>query len=84
MEQRRPVIHTLKIETEFFKAVKRTAKKTFEIRKNDRNFQVGDILILEEYMNGMYLDDECEAEVIYITDYAQREGYVVLGIEFLH
>ncbi|NRE42572.1 RNA-binding protein, partial [Enterococcus faecalis] len=23
----------------------------------------------------------CEAEVIYITDYAQREGYVVLGIE---
>ncbi|EPA0871391.1 DUF3850 domain-containing protein [Enterococcus faecalis] len=51
------------------------------MRKNDRNFQVGDILILEEYMNGMYLDDECEAEVIYITDYAQREGYVVLGIE---
>ncbi len=32
-------------------------------------------------MNGMYLDDECEVEVIYITDYAQREGYVVLGIE---
>jgi ASC-1-like (ASCH) protein len=81
MEQRRPVIHTLKIETEFFKAVKER-RKTFEIRKNDRKFfQVGDILILEEYMNGMYLDDECEAEVIYITDYAQREGYVVLGIE---
>ncbi|HBD0694848.1 TPA: DUF3850 domain-containing protein, partial [Enterococcus faecalis] len=47
MEQRRPVIHTLKIETEFFKAVKER-RKTFEIRKNDRNFQVGDILILEE------------------------------------
>ena len=44
MEQQHPTIHTLKIETEFFKAVKER-RKTFEIRKNDRNFQVGDILI---------------------------------------
>ena len=32
MEQQHPTIHTLKIETEFFKAVKER-RKTFEIRK---------------------------------------------------
>lgn len=80
MEQQHPIIHTLKIETESFKAVKER-RKTFLIIKNDCNFQVGDILILEEYMSDMYLDDECEAEVIYMSNYAQLEGYVVLGIE---
>ena len=35
----------LKILPEYFEAVK-SGKKTFELRKNDRDFCVGDILIL--------------------------------------
>ncbi|MCX7610250.1 MAG: DUF3850 domain-containing protein [Ignavibacterium sp.] len=38
-------VHKLKIYPEFFKEVC-SGKKTFEIRKNDRGFQVGDILLL--------------------------------------
>ena len=45
MEQQHPTIHTLKLKPSFQGSKER--RKTFEIRKNDRNFQVGDILILE-------------------------------------
>ena len=40
--------HRLKTWPVFYDDVECGAK-TFEIRKNDRNFQVGDILILEKY-----------------------------------
>ena len=41
------VIHRLKILPEYFEAQKNRVK-TFEIRKNDRNFKVGDKLMLYE------------------------------------
>ena len=40
--------HTLKVLPQYFKSLK-NGTKSFELRWNDRNFQVGDILILEEY-----------------------------------
>ena len=40
--------HTLKTWPVFFADVE-TGAKNFEIRKNDRNFQVGDFLRLEEF-----------------------------------
>lgn len=59
--------------------------KCFEIRFNDRNYQVGDILVLhpidsdEKFLHGLgFLP--IEVEVVYIDDFQQKDGYVVLGI----
>lgn len=75
-------IHELKILPEYFEAVT-SRRKQFEIRKNDRDFKVGDQLILKEWSQDDYTGDSYKAEITYITDYMQREGYVVLGIRGL-
>lgn len=87
------MIHELKILPEFFEAVT-SGRKQFEIRKNDRDFKVGDQLILREYKKYIkhelpgitrptfsYTGDSYKAEITYITDYMQKSEYVVLGIK---
>lgn len=78
--EKEPTIHELKILPEYFEAVV-SGNKRFEIRKNDRNYQKGDILRLNEYQDGQYTGDVHVAEITYITDYAQQDGYIVLGIK---
>ncbi len=78
--EKEQTIHELKILPEYFEAVV-SGNKRFEIRKNDRNYKKGDILRLNEYQDGQYTGDVHVAEITYITDYAQQEGYVVLGIK---
>ncbi|MGL3053002.1 DUF3850 domain-containing protein [Enterococcus faecalis] len=78
--EKEPTIHELKILPEYFEAVV-SGNKRFEIRKNDRNYKKGDILRLNEYQEGQYTGDVHVAEITYITDYAQQDGYVVLGIK---
>lgn len=75
-------VHELKITSEFFEAVK-DGRKKFEIRKNDRNYNVGDILVLLEYDKyyEAFTGEKITVEISYMTDYAQQDGYVVLGIE---
>lgn len=79
-------VHELKTEKEYFRAV-RSGIKTFEIRKNDREFgyDVGDTLILREctYTDDgepLYSGNKLYVMVNYVTSYEQKEGYVVLGI----
>lgn len=48
----------LKIKPEYFQAVI-DGRKPFEIRKNDRNFKVGDEIYLDEYEGCRYFS-ECE------------------------
>lgn len=62
------VIHELKSWPEYFEAV-RCGNKTFEIRKNDRNFQVGDKLMLHEFdpTTGKWLGRQICKEVTYIS-----------------
>lgn len=74
--------HGLKIAPEYFKAVKNGSKK-FEIRKNDRDYNVGDILVLLEYDKyyEAFTGEKITVEIIYMTDFAQQDNYVVLGIE---
>lgn len=73
--------HELKILPEYFAPVKE-GKKTFEIRKNDRDFKVGDTLILKEiYSNSdKFTGREVTKKITYITDYAQLTNHVVMAI----
>jgi hypothetical protein len=75
--------HALKTWPEYFQAVLER-RKTFEIRKNDRDFQVGDYLHLMEMIpeNGKFTGASLNVRVTYMTAFSQPEGQVVLGIEF--
>lgn len=76
--------HDLKTWPEYFKEVA-AGTKLFEIRKNDRNFQVGDTLFLWEFdpnkkkITGEFL----QAKITYLTNFAQKDDYVVLGIKVI-
>jgi len=79
------VEHELKILPEFYARVC-TGEKAFEIRKNDRDYQVGDILVLKEWRPGDGFIDYSVAlrcEVTYLTAFEQKDGYVVMGIKLL-
>lgn len=75
-----PVIHELKIAPEYFQAVE-AGIKPFEIRFNDRNYRIGDSLVLREWNGHSYTGKVVYREITYITDYAQQEGYIVMGIK---
>lgn len=76
--------HYLKISPYYINEVIE-GNKTFEVRKNDRNFQVGDVIILQEYHNSKYLERKISAKITYILDRFEGvpSGYVVLGIKIL-
>lgn len=78
---RQPKTHVLKCWPEYFQEVKWGAKP-FEIRENDRDFQVGDTIVLREWHRGKreYTGDELARTISYMTDWEQKPGYVVLGI----
>jgi len=71
--------HELKTLPKFFKVIE-DGQKTFEIRKNDRNFQVGDVVILKEFSSSKgYTGRELIITITYVTNYRQKKGYVVFG-----
>ncbi len=76
--------HELKCSPEFFKSVF-DRDKNFEIRKNDRGFNVGDMLLLKEFTGvepNPYTGEWCARHVAYITDFPDglRDGYVCMGL----
>ncbi|AOW84205.1 DUF3850 domain-containing protein [Vibrio mimicus] len=52
--------------------------KTFEITKNDRGYEVGDLVLMT--------DDSrwAEIKIKYMTSYAQRRGYVVFSFDLIN
>ena len=78
-------VHKLKTWPMFFQAVLE-GSKPFELRKNDRHFNVGDILILEEYDPDAegYTGRKCERKISYVLDanpFIDLHGHVILGLE---
>ena len=70
--------HTLKLLAEYAKA-KLDGLKPFEIRVNDRDFQVGDkvrYVILGDNELAKIFENRVY-EIIYITNYGQKDGHVV-------
>ena len=76
--------HYLKILPEYYRAIV-SGKKTFEVRFNDRHFQVYDILHLQEWFGGEYSGRSIDAEVTYLLDNPDycKEGYVIMGIKVI-
>lgn len=74
--------HDLKLQSQYFKDVV-SGKKTFEIRKNDRSYKVGDLITFHEVdENGQYVGHVSkEYQITYITDYAQQDHYIVMSIK---
>lgn len=74
-------IHRLKTLPKYFKA-QILGNKQFEVRKNDRDFHVGDVLVLEEWdkqYTGTFL---CVRVTYVLKDFiGLKDGYVVLGTE---
>ncbi|WP_276804754.1 DUF3850 domain-containing protein [Lactobacillus hominis] len=72
--------HKLKILPEYFMP-QIEGIKNFEIRKNDRKYQIGDVLELKEFnpKTQVFTGRKAFVEVTYKTNYMQKPGYVVLG-----
>jgi hypothetical protein len=89
-------VHHLKCWPHFFDAVV-SGQKPFEVRKNDRDFRVGDRIVMYEWhpddakereAEG-YTGREVRGDVTYVMDAeifagAVGPGYVVLGMDWTH
>ena len=76
--------HYIKILPEYYRAVEQK-KKTFEVRYNDRDYKVYDVLHLQEWLNGGYTGREITANVTYILNDSNycKDGYVIMSIEVI-
>ncbi|WP_400195257.1 ASCH/PUA domain-containing protein [Candidatus Methanomassiliicoccus intestinalis] len=75
------MIHELKILPEYFEAVAGGAK-SFELRKDDRGFTVGDEIILKEWNGTEYTGRSVKKQISYILkNYTGlAEGYAILSL----
>lgn len=75
------MIHNLKTKPEYFNSVAKRLKRA-ELRKNDRDFKVGDLINLQEFFDGDYSGLELLTEIIHIADVNEyARGYLLLSIK---
>ena len=74
--------HDLKLLPVYFHEVV-LGNKNFEIRLNDRDFKVGDKIILREFegISQDYTGEFVEGEIMFVTDFMQAPGYVVFSFK---
>lgn len=78
------MVHKLKTWPDYFQAIWE-GRKRCEVRKNDRNFQQGDILLLEEYdqVKGQYSGRFIRVHVTHLIHGGQlgiQPGYCLMSI----
>jgi hypothetical protein len=76
--------HTLKTWPAYFDAIL-DGRKTYEIRVNDRDYKVGDILLLQEWnpIASRHTEREIRVLVTYMTeggDWGIPEGHCVMAV----
>lgn len=76
--------HELKTWTEYFERVLQ-GHKPFEVRKNDRDFQAGDKVLLREWdwKQDLYTGRELSFTISYVLNGGQfgvKKGYCVFGL----
>ena len=78
------MIHAVKELPEHFENVQ-TGKKTFEVRKNDHSYSVGDLIALNEYNaeEQRYTGRSMLFHIDYILNDNEycKEGYIVMSIK---
>ena len=83
--------HELKVKSEYFHSLQ-PGEKTFEVRRDDRGFQKGDVLWLHEFERSrwgprdQYSGNATYARIDYILTGGQlgiEPGYVVMALTFL-
>jgi len=79
--------HELKCHPPFFLDMK-LYEKGFDVRYNDRNYQVGDLLIQKEYLPDLkiYTGNSLTQKVVYIVPGGQfgiEAGYVAMSVKNL-
>lgn len=76
------MVHEIKLSHVFFDDVQ-SGKKSFELRKDDRDYQIGDELLLSEIKDNVLTGRTVRVKVIYkLAGFAGLEaGYCILGIE---
>lgn len=82
------IIHELKTVNPYFTQIW-IGIKTFEVRYDDRNFNVGDFLLLKEYNSGnltmkySFREILCEITSILRDKYMLGRDYVVMSIKII-
>lgn len=76
--------HALKTWPAYFQAIE-SGSKRFEVRKADRNFKVGDRILLQEYNSTekVYTGKEWDGVITFLMDDPEfvKKGFVVFGIK---
>lgn len=79
--QQEKKVHDVKLGATSFDDVK-TGRKTFELRKNDREYKEGDTIVLHEYKDGATTGRTITKKIVYmLEDFTGLEdGYCILGL----
>lgn len=80
--ERLAVEHELKTWPEFFAAIRAGAKR-HEVRRFDRDYRVGDVLVLREYEPGSdrYTGEVERVRITYMTQAFLPDGLVAMSVE---
>nr|WP_301907219.1 DUF3850 domain-containing protein [uncultured Anaerostipes sp.] len=78
----RRIEHDVKTAAEFFEDAK-AGIKPFELRKNDRDYKVGDFMKMRKYKDGEWSGDIIRREITYVLEDHEglKPGYCILGVK---